>query len=110
MAGTKHSGVKYDVDNDNDGIKEGVWIDLDHPVQRLVDGEVEVTEVEIGAVGSSWTEVIDGVRAGDEVVLAELDAPLPGSATEATSGSGSGFAGGGPGGQGGFGPPPGFGN
>lgn len=34
------SGVSYDVDNDNDGIREGVWLDLDYPVQRLADGRM----------------------------------------------------------------------
>ncbi len=34
------SGVQYDVDNDKDGIREGVWLDLDYPVQRLADGRL----------------------------------------------------------------------
>lgn len=28
----------WDVDNDGDGIKEGIWMDLDYPVQALADG------------------------------------------------------------------------
>lgn len=28
----------YDVDNDNDGVKEGIWQDLDYPAQTLPDG------------------------------------------------------------------------
>ena len=33
-----HDEYQYDVDNDGDGINEGVWIDLDFPVQELADG------------------------------------------------------------------------
>jgi HlyD family secretion protein len=66
-------------------------------VVRLVDGAPEVTEVSIGAIGSTWTEVTEGVDLGDEVVLAEIDAPLPGSATDTSTGgtTGGGFPGGG---------------
>lgn len=28
----------WDVDNDGDGIREGVWLDLDYPIQDLADG------------------------------------------------------------------------
>ena len=30
---------EYDVDNDGDGIPEGVWLDLDFPVQETIDGK-----------------------------------------------------------------------
>jgi hypothetical protein len=30
--------VSLDSDNDNDGVKEGIWMDLDYPVQQLADG------------------------------------------------------------------------
>jgi HlyD family secretion protein len=77
-------------------------------VTRLVDGDTEVVEIEIGAIGSTWTEVTEGLDAGDEVVLADLDAPLPGSATDSSSSGstggsfvpGGGFPGGGIGGGG----------
>jgi hypothetical protein len=29
---------QYDADNDGDGIREGIWMDLDHPIQELGDG------------------------------------------------------------------------
>ncbi|HUQ69127.1 MAG TPA: hypothetical protein VM165_06380, partial [Planctomycetaceae bacterium] len=29
---------QYDADNDGDGIREGIWLDLDYPVQELSDG------------------------------------------------------------------------
>ena len=71
-------------------------------VQLLVDGKPEVTEVTIGAIGTTWTEVTEGLEEGDVVVLADLDEPLPGSATESTSqgsqGAITGFPGGLPGG------------
>ncbi len=31
--------VHFDVDNDGDGIKEGIWLDLDHPVQETPTGQ-----------------------------------------------------------------------
>ena len=40
--------------------------------------------VEVGAIGTDHTEVVDGLDAGDEVVLADLAQPLPSS-----SGAGS---------------------
>lgn len=66
---------------------------------RAGDGTETVT-VEIGAIGSTWIEITSGLEEGQEVVLADLDEPLPGSATD-TSGSnlttgvpGGGFSGG----------------
>lgn len=68
-------------------------------VERVVDGEATETEVEIGPIGDRWIAIADGLSAGDTVVIADLDEPLPGSATEASSTSGStatsGFPGGG---------------
>jgi hypothetical protein len=29
---------QWDVDNDGDGVKEGIWLDLDYPVQTMSDG------------------------------------------------------------------------
>jgi hypothetical protein len=64
----------------------------------------EVT-VEVGAIGSTWTEVRSGLEAGQQVVLADLSEPLPGTATESNDTDGAGgFQGGPPGGFGG-GPP-----
>ncbi len=84
-------------------------------VQVVTDGKAEETTVETGAIGSTWTEITDGLEEGDEVVLADLDEPLPGSATDTSSngtqsggstvafpGGGGGFPGGG---SGGFRPP-----
>lgn len=33
-----HAPYEFDTDNDNDGIKEGVWLDIDFPAQTLIDG------------------------------------------------------------------------
>lgn len=87
-----------------------VSVDGSRHTVRVVDGsEVTDQRVTVGAVGSTWTEITDGLQRGDEVVLADLDKPLPGSATSsANGGSGNGPGGGRfvlPGGGG----PPGFG-
>jgi multidrug efflux pump subunit AcrA (membrane-fusion protein) len=52
----------------------------------LEDGAATATDVEVGAVGATWTEVTSGLEEGDEVVLADLDEPLPSSATDSSNG------------------------
>lgn len=85
----------------------------DHTVTvRELDGTTSTRTVTVGAVGPAWTEITAGLDAGETVVLADLDEPLPGSATDAANGTdGGGFQGGGGfgGGSGGFTPPAGFG-
>lgn len=63
-----------------------------------VDGTVTTVQVDIGAVGSEWTELRGGVDVGQVVVLADLDEPLPGTATDTTNQTGTGTPGGFPGG------------
>ncbi|MCR6689152.1 MAG: HlyD family efflux transporter periplasmic adaptor subunit [Cellulomonas sp.] len=85
-------------------------------VDVLSDGAVTTVDVTTGAVGSEVTEVVDGLTAGDEVVLADLMQRL---VTDGESSSGlTGLSGSddedavptGPGGFGGdFQPPGGFG-
>ena len=80
------------------------------PTSAVGDGSVEVlsggqatrTRVTTGIVGSTRTEISDGLAAGDEVVIADLNADLPSSDDEE-----QGFRGGtgGLGGFGGNGPP-----
>lgn len=49
------------------------------------DGTVSTVNVEVGVVGTEWTEIVGGdVNLGQQVVIADLDEPLPGSATEVT--------------------------
>lgn len=83
------------------------------------DGTTETRTVTVGAVGDTWTEIRNGLDAGATVALADLDEPLPGSATDSANGNtgngfpgggggftgGGRFPGGGGGGGGGFGPP-----
>lgn len=77
-------------------------------VQQLVDGKAKTVTVEVGAVGSTYTEITKGLSMGDVVVLADLAKALPGSATS-SSGSGSSTGNGGfPGGGFAGGPPNGF--
>lgn len=76
-----------------------------HSVSVLTNATAEDVSVEVGAIGPAWTEIRSGLDAGDVVVLADLDAPLPGSATEGGSGAGGGQPGGGGFGGGFRGPP-----
>ncbi|WP_198663856.1 efflux RND transporter periplasmic adaptor subunit [Jiangella endophytica] len=72
-------------------------------VRVLAGGEVEVTPVTIGVVGSERTEIVDGLTAGDQVVLADLGADLPSSDSAPFGGGGGAFLDGGGFGGGGFG-------
>jgi multidrug efflux pump subunit AcrA (membrane-fusion protein) len=48
-----------------------------HTVTVLDHGTAVATRITIGAVGSDRTQVTSGLRAGQQVVLADLSAPLP---------------------------------
>jgi HlyD family secretion protein len=78
-----------------------------HTVTVLEDGTTKDVDVEVGAVGATWTEITSGLTAGQRVVLADLNEALPGSATTSSGNRDSGtgvriFGGGGafPGGRG----------
>jgi multidrug efflux pump subunit AcrA (membrane-fusion protein) len=66
-------------------------------VDVLVGTKLVPTSVTLGAMGAVYTEVTSGLRAGERVVLARLDEPLPST----TTGSGVGALAGGFGGFGG---------
>lgn len=58
---------------------------------RVVDGgKVTVTPVEVGAVGAQYTEVASGLSVGQQVAVAQTDAPIP----TGNIGPGRGFGGG----------------
>ena len=49
----------------------------------VLDGTAtEPVAVQVGVVGTTWTEITAGLTAGQQVVLADLGEPLPGSATD----------------------------
>jgi len=62
-----------------------------HTVVVLDGGKPTTVVVQVGTVGSTWTEIAGGVEVGQTVVLADLSQALPGSATSgsttATNGS-----------------------
>ncbi|HET6687483.1 MAG TPA: HlyD family efflux transporter periplasmic adaptor subunit, partial [Jiangellaceae bacterium] len=58
-------------------------------VTVLEDGKTLEVDVTVGAVGAAWTEITDGLEPGQVVVLADLDEPLPGTATDGSGESGS---------------------
>lgn len=60
-------------------------------VTVLDDGTPTDVTVQTGAVGPTWTEITDGLDLGQTVVLADIDAPLPTSATN--TGDTGGFTG-----------------
>jgi hypothetical protein len=64
-------------------------------VVLVVDGSgAHTTPVTVAAVGPVYTAVSDGLAAGQEVVLADLDAALPTSNTSTTNRFGGGAGGG----------------
>lgn len=76
-------------------------------VTALVNGAPALTRVSLGVRGAELTQITTGLKAGDQVVLADLNTPLPtsdttntrgfggGGATRITGGGGGGFTGGG---------------
>lgn len=68
-----------------------------HTVEVLDGGTTQTVQVQIGVMGSRWTEIRNGLRAGQIVVLATISDPLPDSATSSSNGSNQfpGFGGGG---------------
>lgn len=77
-----------------------VTVGANRSTVRVLDGsDVETVAVEVGVVGDTWTQILDGVTEGQQVVLADVDQPLPSSATDSSNGTQR---------VGGFGPPGGF--
>ncbi len=77
-----------------------------HVVTVVVGATTSVVPVQVGVVGRTWTQITGGLDAGQQVVLADLRAPLPSSATQANPAAtrtGTGTGGGGFGGFGGGG-------
>ncbi|MFI5046685.1 MAG: efflux RND transporter periplasmic adaptor subunit [Acidimicrobiia bacterium] len=82
-----------------------------HSVEVRDGNTTRQVAVKVGASGYTWTQITSGLSKGQQVVLADLSQPLPGSATTSTSNTsttplnGTGFPGGftGFGGGGGFG-------
>ena len=61
-------------------------------VVRVVDGTTATTtRVQIGVVGDTFTEITDGVSAGQLVAVADLAEPLPTSATTASQATARAF-------------------
>ncbi|HMG27948.1 MAG TPA: HlyD family efflux transporter periplasmic adaptor subunit, partial [Acidimicrobiia bacterium] len=60
-----------------------------HTVEVLDGGNPRRVGVTIGAVGDTWTEIKGGLRAGEEVVLANTSEPLPSSATQSATQNGA---------------------
>jgi len=59
-----------------------------HTVTVLENGKPRTVVVHVGVVGSTWTSITGGLTAGQQVVLANINEPLPGSATSVPSSNG----------------------
>jgi RND family efflux transporter MFP subunit len=66
-----------------------------HTVTVLENGKPQSVVVQVGVVGTTWTSITRGLTAGQEVVLANVKEPLPGSATSVPT-NGRGFGNGNP--------------
>jgi RND family efflux transporter MFP subunit len=55
-----------------------------HTVTVLDGATTKLVAVEVGVVGETWTEITSGLTAGQQVVLADISEPLPGSATKSS--------------------------
>jgi HlyD family secretion protein len=58
-----------------------------HTVRILSGNSPKVVSVGVGVVGDTWTQITSGIRAGQQVVLADRSQPLPGSATNSANGA-----------------------
>jgi HlyD family secretion protein len=56
-------------------------------VTLLQGGSTKSVAVQIGAVGTTWTQIKSGLTAGQTVVVADLSQALPGTATSSSSSS-----------------------
>jgi multidrug efflux pump subunit AcrA (membrane-fusion protein) len=56
-------------------------------VEVLTGGTVRQRRVKVGVVGYTWTQITSGLKKGDQVVLANMSQPLPGSATSSSNSS-----------------------
>jgi HlyD family secretion protein len=65
-----------------------------HTVRVLDQGRLSTAQVRVGAIGPVWTEVTSGLQAGQQVVVAEVDAPLPSGNTGLRGFGGGGGLGG----------------
>ncbi|HEY1572762.1 MAG TPA: HlyD family efflux transporter periplasmic adaptor subunit [Pseudonocardiaceae bacterium] len=64
-------------------------------VTKVVAGKPTITRVTPGVRGPAVTQVTSGLRAGDQVALANMNAPMPTANNPARFGGGGGFGGGG---------------
>ena len=58
-----------------------------HTVAVLDGDGTRQVAVQVGAVGRTWTEIRSGLSSGQTVVLADVSAPLPSSATSSSNGT-----------------------
>ncbi len=56
-------------------------------VETLDGNTVRQTKVKVGVVGYTWTQITSGLQKGEQVVLANMAAALPGSATSSSNSS-----------------------
>jgi len=72
-----------------------------HIVMVLSGSKTQTMPVQVGAIGPDLTEIKSGLQEGQQVVIADLNAPLPSNTTTRLGGGGGGLGGGGFGGGGG---------
>jgi HlyD family secretion protein len=70
-----------------------------YTVRVVAGNQVTTTPVEVGAIGTEYAEILHGLSAGQQVIVAQVDEPLP-TGNTGFRGFGSGAGGGGFGGGG----------
>ena len=58
-----------------------------HTVTVVDGGSTSTATVQVGVIGATWTQITDGLSAGQVVALADITQPLPGSATSSSNGT-----------------------
>ena len=54
-------------------------------MQVLEGTTIRTVAVQVGVVGDTWTQITSGLQAGQQVVLAAVDDPLPNAATSGST-------------------------
>ena len=58
-----------------------------HTVTLVEGSQTRTVAVQVGVIGDTWTQITSGLTAGQQVLLASVNAPLPSSATSSSNGT-----------------------
>lgn len=84
--GTPVTAVENDVDNDGDGVAEGIWLDLNYPVQVLPDGRMYIPLISYTVIEADG--LVNLNLHGNLAGMLDLNHPVGGGTTNSRSNMG----------------------